>query len=412
MEYPIVVDFNNDGAAEIIAVGGSATGTFTPPLPGKLQAYSSAGAKWAPARKVWNQYSYNAVNVNEDLTIPRHLFNPATVFPNGERPYNNFLQQQTTLNTDGDPLWLTPDFVFTGTMNTHYYTAGDSLVISNLCVENTGDARGNDSLQIAIYRNVRAPANLIRVYKLPAAIEIGATRCYTIKLTGILSISAATLHIELNDDGRRHPQPECDTLSNNNGSIAFSSIPIARNDRLSLFACESKAANVLANDLNVASATPIIIKNGALGTATVSGQNIAYSTTGVSACETLGNRRDTIVYRVCSGSNCSDAQLAIYMLRRPSVKLHDSCSRRPYLTVNYQYLAATYQWYTSPDGSTWAPVSGATGLKHYVNESAWYKVEISYDGEVIETQKAHFVVHRKSRMQGNLWWYTTSLSDY
>jgi len=104
-EHPLVADVDNDNQAEIIVIGGEQKGAHT----GTLRIYKSAGSGWAPARKVWNQYAYNVVNVNEDLTIPKYQFNPATVFPNGKQPFNNFLQQQTLLNSNGDPLWILPE---------------------------------------------------------------------------------------------------------------------------------------------------------------------------------------------------------------------------------------------------------------------------------------------------------------
>ena len=405
-EYPIIVDLDRDGHADIVVTGGLGPENG----PDKIQLLcfgSQTPGAWAPARSVWNQHAYNSVNINEDLTVPRHPFNPTTVFPNGKRPYNNFLQQQTILNSQGGQLWLTPDFVMTGAPNTHYYTVGDSLVISNLCVRNIGEARSGDSLQIALYRDLRAPSNLLRVYKLPAAIDVGATRCYTIKLAGVLSLSAGGLHIEINDDGRRHPQLECDTLSN--GSlIAISSIPVARNDRISVFACKSRTAAVLSNDLNASGAIPTVVRDGKLGTATTSGSGIAYvNNKGV--CSTHGGRRDTVVYRICNGGNCSDAQLFISILRMPSVQLEDSCSRRPWLTVDYQYSSATYQWHRSTDKLFWTPVDGATGLKLYVTDQAWYKAVITYNGDAVETAPAYFRIHSKSLLQGGLWWYSASL---
>ena len=111
-EYPIVADVDNDGEAEIITVGGN-SGT-SPYGNGRLRIYKSNGSPWVSARKVWNQYGYNVVNVNNDLTIPQYQFNPATPFPGPDhilgtsddiQPFNNFLQQQPYLNQYGEPLW-------------------------------------------------------------------------------------------------------------------------------------------------------------------------------------------------------------------------------------------------------------------------------------------------------------------
>ncbi len=66
IEYPIVVDVDNDRSAEIIYVsnylmgGGGATVTVL----------RDAQDRWIPARRIWNQHSYHVTNVREDGTIP------------------------------------------------------------------------------------------------------------------------------------------------------------------------------------------------------------------------------------------------------------------------------------------------------------------------------------------------------
>lgn len=102
-EHPIIADVNNDGSAEIITNGLPYNTSANPN--GNLHTFGNPN--WPAARPVWNQYAYNVTNVNEDLTIPTHCFNNATVFtdPNGvvRRPFNNFMQQATYLDQYGDP---------------------------------------------------------------------------------------------------------------------------------------------------------------------------------------------------------------------------------------------------------------------------------------------------------------------
>jgi len=114
MQYPVVADVNNDGAAEIVFVGNETAKT----IQGSLNVLRSGGEPWAPARPVWNQYMYNITNVNKDLTIPAVQFNNAYAFveqtatgPVQHRPYNNFLQQATNIDTNGVPYRVASDLI-------------------------------------------------------------------------------------------------------------------------------------------------------------------------------------------------------------------------------------------------------------------------------------------------------------
>ena len=103
MQYPVIVDADDDGSAEIVSVGSN-----------RLNFLESAGDLWAPTRKVWNQYMYNVTNVNNDLTVTRHQFNNGTIFIDPDegverRPFNNYFQQVTTLDQYGKPYFASPD---------------------------------------------------------------------------------------------------------------------------------------------------------------------------------------------------------------------------------------------------------------------------------------------------------------
>ena len=100
-EYPIVADVDCDGHADIIV-----TEEYQPKVgpAGCVSVFESeTPGAWGPARKIWNQWPYNAVCINEDATVPQYTFDLSTPFgPNGIKPFNAFLQQQTKLNKDGE----------------------------------------------------------------------------------------------------------------------------------------------------------------------------------------------------------------------------------------------------------------------------------------------------------------------
>lgn len=120
-EYPVVADVNNDGRAEIITCGKVGSGLGW--VGGQLWVVGGVH-RWASARPVWNQYMYNVTNINKDLTVPIPLFDNARVFtdPDGivRRPFNNFLQQATTLDQYGRPFMTLPNVTVTQNASISY----------------------------------------------------------------------------------------------------------------------------------------------------------------------------------------------------------------------------------------------------------------------------------------------------
>ncbi len=69
IEYPVVADVDNDGAAEIVVV--SSVNFDDEQLTPTLQVISDVDDRWIQARRIWNQHTYHVTNVNEDGTIPQ-----------------------------------------------------------------------------------------------------------------------------------------------------------------------------------------------------------------------------------------------------------------------------------------------------------------------------------------------------
>jgi len=94
-EFPIVADIDNSGEAKICV-----TCSFQRKgWPAKLTVFGPPeGQRWAPARPIWNQYAYNPLQINDDLTVPRVQKNRATYL---KGKYNNFMQQESLLDENG-----------------------------------------------------------------------------------------------------------------------------------------------------------------------------------------------------------------------------------------------------------------------------------------------------------------------
>ncbi|MDR2765259.1 MAG: FG-GAP-like repeat-containing protein [Tannerella sp.] len=225
MQYPVIADVDADGHAEIVVVGNP--NGVSNSLDGSVNILkaSNNASLWAPARKVWNQYMYNAVNINEDLTVPRCPLNPATVFPgndgqigtvNDVRPYNNFLQQQTSLTTNGLPYWPMPDVQILSTKyDLHHHIDGDSLCIF-VKLTNSGDVATLAPFHITAYRNAVTPGNIMTVDSLMQPIFPGDTLTTVVIVHNFSTFRPLdTVVVRLNDSGYGYEQAECgDNIKN------------------------------------------------------------------------------------------------------------------------------------------------------------------------------------------------------
>ena len=86
LEYPIVVDINNDDRSEILIVSNTSTDTIGI----KALGNPDAGCSWANARAIWNQHAYSITNINDDGTIPVDI--KVNWLTPEENPLNNFRQ--------------------------------------------------------------------------------------------------------------------------------------------------------------------------------------------------------------------------------------------------------------------------------------------------------------------------------
>ena len=221
VDYPAIVDLDRDGHAEIVV--SSNTYESNQDKHAKLIVFHSpANAVWAPARYVWNQHAYNVVNVNNDLTIPANNFNPATTFtdPNGvvRRPFNNFLQQATTLDQYGRPFMRLLNVSAT-TDTSMTYENGLFTYSFTFC--NDGGQTLNNPFHITYYsNNYQGP--IIRTETINDPLTVG--NCMTITAQfSVEDLNAfpglESIVVAVNDNGTGvaqtgDQQEECDTTDN------------------------------------------------------------------------------------------------------------------------------------------------------------------------------------------------------
>lgn len=68
LEYPLVVDVDNDGHADLVVV---ANNYAFPGVTG-VRVFQDINNAWVPTRSIWNQHAYSINNINDDLSVPRH----------------------------------------------------------------------------------------------------------------------------------------------------------------------------------------------------------------------------------------------------------------------------------------------------------------------------------------------------
>ena len=210
MQYPIIVDVDDDGHAEIVSVGSD-----------KLNVFESSASPWAPARKVWNQYMYNVTNVNQDLTVPQYLFNNATPFtdPQGvvRRPFNNFLQQATTIDQYGRPFYAVPDVA---ALSATLTTGGGNATL-NVNYTNQGDNTLNAPYYITIFAN-QLGGQVVQTVTVNTPLPVGGTgqQGITVPMSALCQLENVTsLVVAINCNGggiaqEGNLQPECDITNN------------------------------------------------------------------------------------------------------------------------------------------------------------------------------------------------------
>ena len=187
-EYPVIADINLDGHAEIICSCDERDDTgFL--MVGKLVTFQSENNSWSNTRKIWNQYSYFGVNVNDNGTIPVQQQNPHII---GDSVIMNAFLQQQNIKTN-QPL---PDAEL---ISNEIYCSNDSLFVKSV-ICNYGDSSLDAVTPVTLYDGdpTNSNPNLLKTYFISR--EIPADICDTFKLYLDGSFNQ-NIFVVVNDDG-------------------------------------------------------------------------------------------------------------------------------------------------------------------------------------------------------------------
>lgn len=216
-EYPVVADVNGDGHAEILIARSPSPWNNTNPQ-GSITVYGSATPEaWSSARKVWNQWAYSSVNINEDLSVPQFRFNVATPFSNGTQPFNCFLKQMPYIDTTGELFNPIADLVV---LQASSLLADDTLSLS-VQHSNMGGIAATAPYGITIYKNNYRGALLytdtISIDLLPDSTTTSILRIPVATLCNLIESDSIVIAVnDLGDGIAQHgrQQQECDTTNN------------------------------------------------------------------------------------------------------------------------------------------------------------------------------------------------------
>ncbi|MBK8954663.1 MAG: T9SS type A sorting domain-containing protein [Saprospiraceae bacterium] len=241
-EYPIIADIGKKGNAQICTVCGGIGPWPQNITQGYLTAFGSPDSLpgWAPARSVWNQYAYNPLFINDDLTVPTIVKNHAT-YKNGK--YNNFLQQESLLDSNG--MYKVAAASVWGKINCiHYDPVLEEYTVEFDVFNNKNASSGvNSNLPIAFYNgDPSLSGSLLGIYYTKIPLNPGDSLVgeqFTFKASSIHDLHMV-VNTSRNTNGMLDPKDfsavECDYTDN-----YFHTTDIPKTELISASVCNGNA---------------------------------------------------------------------------------------------------------------------------------------------------------------------------
>jgi hypothetical protein len=194
LEYPLVVDVDNDGNAEIVVAANnySSPGSTTK----GIRVFRDAADNWVTTRRIWNQHAYHVTNVEEDGTIP--LVEQPSWSTAG---LNNYRQ-----NVQGDGLFNAPNLTISK-LEINADSCGVGSMIIRVTLTNAGSLGVRaGTVSAAVWGG--APEQLIGVVTNTRDLPPGASE--TIELTWAVPAAQAGRTFDVraaaDDDGAGNPR--------------------------------------------------------------------------------------------------------------------------------------------------------------------------------------------------------------
>lgn len=205
MEHPVVVDADNDGAAEFVCVSGGASAFI-----GNLRVFGATNGTtpWQNTRKIWNGRGYRPKSISEDLSIPVKEQSIVLQYPagSGKFPLDVF-------NAQVDPRLLDPGIIAASDLSVaelkvpssetscEFQPATATLIFT---MSNNGSAATPAGTPIRFYLGDPRKPGAVRL-STTRELAVNLTVGSTIKDTVILDLSSHaapySIYVVTNDDG-------------------------------------------------------------------------------------------------------------------------------------------------------------------------------------------------------------------
>ncbi len=220
LEYPIVVDIDNDGKSEVVVISNGYSAGMNQAHCGwevdeptfGIKVFEDSQNRWVRTRRIWNQHSYHVTNVNEDGSIPQNE-------EHNWDTYNNY-----RLNSQGKGVFNAPDLEITSIESSRT----DCPVLSfnlKITILNKGSLTVASELPISIYKGSRiAPTEILGTIKTTKYLFPGESETLTFNFTPTSPDSNYNIFAIADDKGNGTGEyNECNE-NNNQKVISFKGI--------------------------------------------------------------------------------------------------------------------------------------------------------------------------------------------
>lgn len=428
-ECPVIADIDGDSSADMIVMGKSSRDYYN-----YVYAIQGDGVQFAPAPKVWNQFMYTPLKINEDLTVPARVYDPLSdEFAYSKEAsgdyvkdyiYNNTITQTTVFSifqkeVNGttydvwEPIVKQPDAI----VSTKIILTPSSAI--EITIKNTGSASLNATNPIVVYQATKGTepnaSNYYGRTTVGADLFPGEERVITFPIANpnldyVIRVSDASYIT-----GSYAPNMwettylECNWATN----IAYASSFQANDDALVTEPYKTITFNVMDNDDTPTSCSPTATFTLPTGTDWGSATTNADGTVVYTAPSTYPNGVVEFTYDIACGSDSKTGNVYIYVLENTSGSFATCYGSDITISLKEQPTGTTFGWYADSTGTS--TITPPTTISNLITAQTYYvepRVPSPYDNISFPLHKLVVQPIGNSTGNANMRWTGTADTDW